>query len=143
MQESRLGHAFRDGQLQGILLGDSGYALKPWLMTPFLIPQTPAEQAYNSAHRTTRALIEHLNGQLKNKFLCLGGTGPRVRTAEKVCDIITACCVLFNISKDDHIQEPYNHVPDDDNPAPEAAADDDVHGTAVRNDIVRNFFTQV
>ncbi|KAJ8048988.1 Protein ALP1-like [Holothuria leucospilota] len=143
LQESRLGHAFRDGQLQGILLGDSGYALKPWLMTPFLIPQTPAEQAYNSAHRTTRALIEHLNGQLKNKFLCLGGTGPRVRTAEKVCDIITACCVLFNISKDDHIQEPYNHIPDDDNPAPEAAADDDVHGTAVRNDIVRNFFTQV
>lgn len=86
-------------------------------------------------------MIEHLNGQLKSKFICLGGTGPRVKTPEKACDIITACCVLFNISKDDHIQLPYNHVPDDDDgddPAPAAA--DDLLGTAVQNDIVRNLF---
>ena len=95
-----------------------------------------------SANRGTRALIEHLNGQLKNKFLCLGGSGPRVKTPEKACDIITACCVLFNISKDDHIQQLYNHEPDDDDdPATDAAAEDDVLGTAVRNDIVHNFFT--
>ena len=94
------------------------------------------------AHRSTRALIEHLNGQLKTKFLCLGGSGPRVKTPEKACDVIKACCVLFNISKDDHIQQPYNHVPDDDHLDPvAAAAADDVLGTAVRNYIVRNFCT--
>ena len=95
------------------------------------------------AHRATRALIEHLNGQLKNKFHCLSGNGPGVKTPQKVCDVITACCVLFNISKDDHIQDPYNHVPDPDDAelAPPAAAQNDVLGTAVRNNIVRNFFS--
>ena len=47
LQSSRIGQLFEDGQLQGILLGDSGYPLKPWLMTPFLNPITPAERAYN------------------------------------------------------------------------------------------------
>lgn len=47
LQSSRIGQLFESGQLQGILLGDSGYALRPWLMTPFLHPSTPAERAYN------------------------------------------------------------------------------------------------
>ena len=47
LQSSRIGQLFESGQLQGILLGDSGYALRPWLMTPFLNPNTPAEKAYN------------------------------------------------------------------------------------------------
>ena len=31
----------------GILVGDSGYALKPYLLTPILNPQTPPERRYN------------------------------------------------------------------------------------------------
>lgn len=78
---------------------------------------------------------------MKNKFLCLSGNGPKVKTPQRACDIITACCVLFNISKDDHIQEPYHHVPvpDDGDPAPADAGD--VLGIATRNEIVHNFFT--
>ena len=85
-------------------------------------------------------MIEHLNGQLKNKFLCLSGHGPRVKTPQKACDIITACCVLFNIGKDDHIQEPYNHVPIPEDAEQAPAAADDILGIAVRNEIVHNFF---
>lgn len=47
IQNSRVGQTFEDLQQHGLLLGDSGYALRPYLMTPVLNPRTPAEQAYN------------------------------------------------------------------------------------------------
>lgn len=47
LSNSRVGQLFENGDLQGILLGDSGYPLQPWLMTPFLNPATPEEVAYN------------------------------------------------------------------------------------------------
>ena len=46
-QASRIGQLFERGDLQGILLGDSGYALQPWLMTPITAPVTHGERAYN------------------------------------------------------------------------------------------------
>lgn len=97
--------------------------------------------SFHRVHRATRALIEHLNGQLKKKFMCLIGDGPRVRTPKAAINVITACCVLFNISKDDHIQEPYIHEPEEEDDDPRHDDDDEITGTAIRNEIVQNFFT--
>lgn len=47
LQKSGLAHAFRDGQLHRLLLENSGYALNSWLVTPFHIPRSDAEQAFN------------------------------------------------------------------------------------------------
>ena len=52
-----------------------------------------------SAQMRTRALIEQVNGQLKNKFRCLIGHGLQIRPS-RAYKIITACCTLYNISKD-------------------------------------------
>ncbi|XP_071496527.1 putative nuclease HARBI1 [Diadema antillarum] len=139
-QNSRLFQKFESGQLQGILLGDSGYPLLPYLMTPILNPQTRAEHAYNHAHVHTRSIIEQLNGQIKNKFRCLIGHGLQI-SPQRACNIITAACVLFNISKDLG-----GHDMDDDfAPANEDAAMEFVNrnvdpaAAAVRAEIVRAF----
>ncbi|XP_071843463.1 putative nuclease HARBI1 [Apostichopus japonicus] len=113
LQHSNIGQEFEAGNKQGILIGDSGYPLKPCLMTPIAEPQSPAEISYNRAHPRTRVFIEQVNGQLKMKFPCLMvglHVGPK-----QACRTIVACAVLFNLAKD--MQEPEHelnqHLPDD------------------------------
>ncbi|XP_052806261.1 putative nuclease HARBI1 [Mya arenaria] len=70
LRESSLNNLFENGHMpHGFhLLWDSGYPAKRWLLTPFLAPQTQAEQAYNRSHKVTRALVERGIGQLKRRF---------------------------------------------------------------------------
>ncbi|XP_046582784.1 putative nuclease HARBI1 [Haliotis rubra] len=56
----------------GWLLGDSGCACRPWLLTPFTEPQTRPQERYNSAHTKTRNTIERAFGVLKARFSCKG-----------------------------------------------------------------------
>ena len=85
--------------------------------------------------------MEQVNGQLKNKFRSLLGDGMHIEPA-RACDIIVACCVLFNISKD--LKEP-NLDPQNDHPIlpepEEAGANaDNIQGAAARAEIINNFF---
>ena len=81
----------------GLILGDSGYALSRYLMTPYSNPVTRAERRYNVAHKTTRCSVERSIGQLKRRFGCLE-TGLR-RNPKNCCVMIIACVVLHNIAK--------------------------------------------
>ncbi|XP_018406677.1 PREDICTED: putative nuclease HARBI1, partial [Cyphomyrmex costatus] len=42
-----------------LLLGDSAYPARPYLFTPLLNPQGPAQQLYNESHIRTRTRVEH------------------------------------------------------------------------------------
>lgn len=58
LRESTIGREFERGVHTGLLLGDSGYPCRRWLMTPFLRPRTRPEARYNASHGTTRAVVE-------------------------------------------------------------------------------------
>lgn len=79
------------------LLGDSGYGITPWLLTPFKNCNTAAETKFNRIHKAERVIIERCFGQLKQRFPVLGN---RVRlNIQNIPKIIVACCVLHNIGK--------------------------------------------
>lgn len=57
--------------LPGCILGDRGYPLKDWLLTPFVNTDTRPKERYNEAHSITRSTIERCNGVLKKRWYCL------------------------------------------------------------------------
>jgi hypothetical protein len=60
---------FENGNMgDGLLVGDSGYAVRKYMMTPLNNPVTPAEILYNESHRRTRNIIERTFGNWKRRF---------------------------------------------------------------------------
>lgn len=53
LRHSVIYNEFEDGRETGIVLGDLGYPLKRWLMTPFINPDNRAKARYNEAHCKT------------------------------------------------------------------------------------------
>ncbi|KAG0438368.1 hypothetical protein HPB47_017039 [Ixodes persulcatus] len=58
LSQSSVGENFATGAYGGLLIGDSGYPCRPWLMAPFRSPTTRAECAYNQTHAATRSVVE-------------------------------------------------------------------------------------
>lgn len=82
--------------IDGILVGDSGYTCRPYLMTPILKPKNVGEVCYNIAHRHTRWVIKRCFGLLKQHFpsLHLG----LCNTPANTLIIIVAMAVLLNFT---------------------------------------------
>uniref|UniRef100_A0AAY5LA12 Putative nuclease HARBI1 n=1 Tax=Esox lucius TaxID=8010 RepID=A0AAY5LA12_ESOLU len=95
LRESALHRDLQTNRPDGIILGDSAYPLLPWLMTPFLTANTPAQARFNTAHCRARCAIERLNGVLKRRFACLNYLRAE---PQKACNITLACIVLHNIA---------------------------------------------
>lgn len=68
LQQSALYRYMEANQGQGWLLGDSGYPLKVWLITPLGNPSTPQEERFQKAHCKTRNVVERAFGVLKQRF---------------------------------------------------------------------------
>ena len=62
---------FENNEIDGVLVGDNGYPLKAYLLTPLFYPTTPVQWRYYFAHCKTREKIENLFGVFKSRFPCL------------------------------------------------------------------------
>lgn len=117
---SGLRHVLSSGLIpqRAFLLGDSGYPLEPWLLTPYINPCSPSEEIFNSKHRHTRNIIERCFGLLKSRFRMLDESGGRIlyRTPT-TCQLIIAAAVLHNICLKTNSSEPlpwHDNEDDDD-----------------------------
>lgn len=79
-----------------VLLGDSAYPCKDYIIPPLSIANSECERRFNTSHKKTRRLIENSFGILKERFSCLYGLRVNPRYAG---DIIKTCCVLHNICR--------------------------------------------
>ena len=113
--------AARGGFDDSVILGDSGYPLRTYLITPVDNPATPAEQAFNDSHATTRTHIERVFGWWKSRFRCISRSagGLRLRPL-KSCEVIVVTAMLHNIAVRAGLPLPdvaENDDEDDDDPA--------------------------
>jgi len=81
-----------------ILLGDSGYANKRYLLTPFANPQTRGQNLYNESLIRTRNTVERQYGLWKRRFPVL--QKGMAQDPQAILNIIVATAVLHNIAID-------------------------------------------
>ncbi|XP_033726757.1 putative nuclease HARBI1 [Pecten maximus] len=131
----------RHQNLENVLLGDSGYPCRPFLLTPFLNPNCPAQRNYNNAHGRTRSVIERTFGRWTRRFHILHS---EIRMQpERVVTLIIACAVLHNIAIT--LEEPIVDGEEDnavDEVEGDAAYNGAQDGQAVSDHITRAYFTR-
>lgn len=126
----------------GLLVGDSGYTLSPYMVIPLRNPVTPEEQLYNEAQIRTRNVVERQYGVWKRRFPILS-LGMRIRL-DHALTIIVATAVLHNLACDAKEEVPGQEP----GVEPELAEDmpgnivpDNLHGDgAVRQALINNYF---
>ena len=79
-----------------VILGDSAYPNREWLIPPFPGDPPGARGLFNRAHKRTRSFVERQIGILKNRFYLLR-TGIRMKKAEDASKLIQVCVGLNNL----------------------------------------------
>ena len=128
------------GEIRGHLVGDNGYACRPYLMTPLLNPQTQAEKNFNYSHIKTRGVIERVFGVWKRRFPCIQ-EGLRTKL-DTTLTIIVAVAVLYNFGKrvGDELPEEDEHPLEDDLADAQVQNAGNANGNAVRRTLIENHF---
>ncbi|XP_072263909.1 putative nuclease HARBI1 [Pyxicephalus adspersus] len=141
LKQSKIHERFENGEFNGWLLGDEGYGVKPWLLTPFDKPVTKAEVRYNISHSSTYSFLERAVEVLKSRFRCLDNpNGVLLYNPEKVCKIILVCCIIHNIAIMKCLD--VDIALDLRSPIKEESIEDDTkEGTIQRDTIVAEYFS--
>ena len=124
----------------GMLLGDSGYPCRQYLMTPLVDPQTQPERRYNVAQIRTRNTVGRMFGLWKRMFPCIS---TRLRTKlETTLTIIVGTAVLYNFvrSRNDPIDETAD-LPPAENELPAVHVGEQRLRNAVHQSLITQHFT--
>lgn len=137
LRNSLLWNTLEQNPHRGIILGDSAYPCRYWLMVPFRNATTPTQKAFNTALTKTRVKIENAFGQLKRRFSVLQQKNRR--RLDNVMLDIGACFVLHNLAKQwNEPDEVYQEEQDDEVDQPGIA--DNVIGTERRLRLANRIF---
>ncbi len=101
---SALKARFENGIQNGLLIGDSGYAVNKYLITPLENPTNEAERLFQESIVRTRNIIERTIGVWKRRFPCLA-VGLRTKIP-LIQDIIVATSILHNLAISEKEEEP-------------------------------------
>ena len=99
-----------DGQVQGLILGDSAYPLRRWLLTPFRTPGDRRQERFNVAHARERVVVESTIRILKKRWhiLHIGFKLSPGRSSRA----ILACAVLHSVAQDVGLSAPDEELED-------------------------------
>jgi len=93
------------------LLGDSGYPLHPYLLTPVQHPATIVEKRFNQAHGRTRSIVERTIRLWKQRVRCISkSSGGLKLNPTKFCCVIVVTAILHNIAVSENVQLPEEKV---------------------------------
>ncbi|KAL3521047.1 hypothetical protein ACH5RR_019196 [Cinchona calisaya] len=89
-----------EAELREYIIGDAGFPLLPWLITPFRGKKlSEAERDFNERHHETWMVAQAALTKLKQTWEVINGT-MWVPDKHKLPRIIQACCLLHNIMID-------------------------------------------
>lgn len=159
-KNSRLFKPIATHKVDGLLLGDSGYPLSSYLMTPLNTATTKAERDYNDVHAHARNVVERSFGLLKKRFPILGDDSCTKQRLDNALVTIMACFLLHNflrLNRDDTPFDDELNFPEVPPPPPHTTAaggdtflgdagdnildDNAARGVARRQEIIDNYFS--
>lgn len=125
-QNSSIRLKFENGEMgEDVLLGDSGYPLRNYLITPISNPRNNTEQYFNDCQIQTRTIVERTFGIWKRKFPILSaGMRNKLETCQ---NIIIATAIIHNIARDNNEEVQFY---DDDNEEHQEAVDENIQNNA-------------
>lgn len=100
-----LHNLYENGHRGFWLIGDSGYPLEPYLLTPFHEPNDNTPEAeFNNRLNSARNTIERCIGVLKMRFRCMLKERTARYSPQFMGQLIIACVALHNMCIENNMQ---------------------------------------